>query len=149
MQYKSTLLWQRNDVPFTVKTYDRSHSITLGSGQTLNGSAAPEFLGHKEAVNPEELFTASISSCLMLTFLYWAAMKGLTIDEYSAEAIGTLGKNADGKLSMTEVVIKPKLTFSGNNHPAPELLEELFNKAHGNCFISCSIKTDVKIEMPT
>lgn len=146
MRYTSNLVWKSNGVPFTPKTYDRTHSITLGSGQSLQGSSAPEFLGNKELVNPEELFTASISSCLMLTFLYWAAMKGLVIEEYSAEAVGTLGKNADGKMCMTEVVIKPKLTFGGNNHPDPTLLKELFDKAHENCFISSSVKTTVKIE---
>jgi organic hydroperoxide reductase OsmC/OhrA len=146
MPYKSTIVWKRNDVPFTVKTYDRTHEIKLGSGHSFNGSSAPEFLGKKDLPNPEELFTASISSCLMLTFLYWAAMKGLVIDEYQAEAVGTLGKNDEGKMCMTEVVIKPKLTFHGNNHPDPALLKELFQKAHENCFISCSVKSVVRIE---
>ncbi len=146
MQYTSNIVWKRNDVPFTVKTYDRTHKVSLGSGQNLGASSAPEFLGNKELANPEELFTASISSCLMLTFLYWAAMKGLVIEEYTAEAVGKLGKNADGKMCMTEVVIKPKVTFGGNNHPDPALVSELFNKAHENCFISCSVNTVVKIE---
>jgi organic hydroperoxide reductase OsmC/OhrA len=147
MQYTANLVWKGNGTPFTVKTYDRTHAISFGSGQNITGSSAPEFLGNKELANPEELYTASISSCLMLTFLYWAAMKGLVIEEYSAEAVGTLGKNDEGKMCMTEVVIKPKLTFGGNNHPDPALLKELFHKAHENCFISSSIKTNVKIDI--
>ena len=81
MQYSATINWQRNDLPFTAKTYDRTHTVKFGGGGAIKGSAAPEFLGKAELVNPEELFTSSISSCFMLTFLYLAAMKGFTVNE--------------------------------------------------------------------
>ncbi len=48
---------------------------------------------------------------------------------------------------MTELVIKPKLVFGGNKHPDPALLQELFAKAHDNCFISCSVKTKVVVSV--
>lgn len=146
MQYKALLNWKRNNLPFTAKAYDRTHSITFGGGTSLQASSAPEFLGKAELVNPEELFTASLSSCFMLTFLYLASTKGLVIDEYSCEAVGTLGKNAEGKMAMTEVVLKPSIRFEGNQQPDSTLLNELFKKAHDTCFISCSVKTNVKVE---
>lgn len=146
MKYTSKLIWNRGDVAFTAKTYDRTHSITFGGGIAIEGSAAPEFLGKAALVNPEELFVASISSCFMLTFLYLAAMKNLVVNSYQAEAVGTLGKNSEGKMSMTEVVLKPAITFENNQQPDAALLAELFHKAHENCFISCSVKTNVKIE---
>lgn len=146
MQYTSHISWERGTVPFNAKSYDRTHDVRFGGGQTLSCSSAPEFLGKAELPNPEELFTASISSCFMLTFLYWAAMKGLTIDSYQAEAIGTLGKNAEGKMAMTEVVLKPVITFHGNQQPDAAVMDELFKKAHQNCFISCSVKTTVRVE---
>jgi organic hydroperoxide reductase OsmC/OhrA len=146
MQYKSHLSWERGTVPYNVKSYDRTHTVTFGGGTSLQGSSAPEFLGKAELPNPEELFTASISVCFMLTFLYWAAMKGLTVDTYQAEAIGTLAKNAEGKMAMTEVLLRPTITFHGNQYPDAALLDELFKKAHENCFISCSVKTNVRVE---
>ena len=146
MQYTSHTTWQRNAKPFEVKTYDRTHDIEFGGGIAIQGSAAPEYLGNAKLVNPEELFTASISSCFMLTFLYLAAMKGLVIDEYKAEASGKLGKNAEGKMAMTEVVIKPYISFHDGNVPDAAVLNELFKKAHDNCFISSSVKTKVTIE---
>lgn len=146
MQYTSQVIWERGTVPFNVKSYDRTYTVQFGGGSSLQGSSAPEFLGKAELANPEELFTASISSCFMLTFLYWAAMKGLTVDNYTAEAIGTLAKNADGKMAMTEVVLKPVITFHGNQEPEAAIMEELFKKAHENCFISCSVKTVVRVE---
>ena len=146
MKYISHLTWNRGDVAFTPKTYDRTHTIRFGGGITIEGSAAPEFLGKAAQVNPEEMFIASISSCFMLTFIYLASTKNLVINSYNAEATGTLGKNAEGKMAMTEVVIKPVITFDNGQTPDAALLQELFHKAHDNCFISCSIKTSVKVE---
>ncbi|EKD71921.1 MAG: OsmC family protein [uncultured bacterium] len=144
MQYTAQIHWERHNKPFDVKSYDRTHTVTFAGGITIETSSAPEFLGNAALVNPEELFTASISSCFMLTFLYWAAMKGFTVDQYQAEAVGTLGKNSEGKMCMTEVVLKPTITF-GDKSPDATTLDDLFKKAHDNCFISNSVKTKVTV----
>ncbi|RDI46900.1 OsmC family protein [Aquicella lusitana] len=146
MQYIARINWKRNEASFNVKSYDRTHQISFGGGLSIEGSSAPEFLGKADLPNPEELFTASISSCFMLTFLYWAAMKGLTIDEYDAETVGVLAKNAEGKMAMTEVIIKPRIHFFENKTPEPAVLEELFKKAHDNCFISNSVKSKITVQ---
>lgn len=146
MQYTAHIAWNRNNISFTAKTFDRTHTVTFAGGVSVNASSAPEFLGNVALPNPEELFTASISSCFMLTFLYWASMKGITIDEYKAEAIGTLAKNAEGKMAMTEVVLKPFITFHEDKQPDAATLDELFKKAHENCFISSSVKTKVTVQ---
>jgi organic hydroperoxide reductase OsmC/OhrA len=75
-------------------------------------------------------------------------MKGLVVDEYRAEATGILGKNSDGKMSMTEVVIKPTVILQNNAQPDHTVMAELFKKAHDNCFISNSVKTTVRVESP-
>jgi organic hydroperoxide reductase OsmC/OhrA len=145
MNYISQITWKHDTAtPFTAKSYDRTHTIQFGGGTSIFGSSAPEYLGNAKLPNPEELFTASLSSCFMLTFLYLAAMKGLIVEEYSAEAAGTLGKNSEGKMAMTEVVIKPVVKFQ--TAPDAAVLEDLFKKAHDNCFISSSVKTKVSIE---
>lgn len=146
MQYTATTAWKHQaTTPFNAKSFDRTHDIQFASGTAITASSAPEFLGNASLPNPEELFTASISSCFMLTFLYWAAVKGLAIAEYTAEATGTLAKNAEGKMAMTEVVIKPIITLQDNQATDPSLLDELFKKAHEQCFISSSIKTLVTV----
>lgn len=147
MQYTSKISWKHAAAtPFTAKSYDRTHELQFGGGSSITASSAPEFLGKANLPNPEELFTASISSCFMLTFLYLAAMKGLVIDDYSAEAVGTLAKNAEGKMAMTEVIIKPVISFHENKQPEAAVLDELFKKAHETCFISCSVKTKVTVQ---
>ncbi|MBV9576495.1 MAG: OsmC family protein [Gammaproteobacteria bacterium] len=144
MKYSATVVWHRHSEPFTVKTYDRTHHIHFGGGFSVEASSAPEYLGKAELPNPEELFVASISSCFMLTFLYWAATKGFIVNEYHAKAEGTLGKNSEAKMAMTEVIITPKVSFS-EKIPDPDALKELFDKAHENCFISSSVKTKISI----
>jgi organic hydroperoxide reductase OsmC/OhrA len=146
MQYTANITWQRNAAPFDVKSFDRTHTISFGSGTDVQGSSAPEFMGNAALVNPEELFTASISSCFMLTLLYWAASRKIIIEGYTAKAIGKLGKSAEGKMVMTEVIIKPSIRFENDQVPDAAVLNDLFKKAHDNCFISSSVKTKVTIE---
>lgn len=147
MQYRAHVTWLRRELPFETKTFDRTHTIHFGSGFSIEASSAPEFLGNPELPNPEELFAGSIASCFMLTFLYWAAMKGLVLNEYKAEAIATLAKNTEGKMAITEVLLKLKLDFDENKRPDEATLNELLHKAHDQCFISNSIKTQVKWDL--
>lgn len=146
MQYTSHINWQRNEKSFDPKSYDRTHTVKFGSGFSVEASSAPEFLGNPELPNPEELFTAALSSCFMLTFLYLAALKGFVINEYNAETVGTLAKNAEGKMAITEVVIKPDIIFAEGKKPDAQVLEELYKKSHDTCFISNSVKTKVSVQ---
>jgi len=145
MQYISNISWTRETADFNPKTFDRTHTITFGGGSNIQASSAPEFAGKAELVNPEEMFTASIASCFMLTLLFWASQKKLDLKAYSCEAIGKLGKNAEGKMAMTEVILKPHLQFADQSNADQETIRELFNKAHDQCFISSSVKTKVSI----
>ena len=84
----------------------------------------------------------------MLTFLAIAAKKRLVVDGYLDEAVGTLARNADGKLAITRVVLRPEVGFSGNP-PSGEVCRQIHEKAHRACFIANSVKTAVTIEAPT
>lgn len=144
MQFISTINWKHTEnTPFNVKSYDRTHAILFGGGSEITASSPAEYLGKSELPNPEELFTASLSSCFMLTFLYLAALKGLIVKEYSAKAAASLGKNSDGKMAVTNVTITPTVTFE--NPPEQAVLNELYKKAHDTCLISSSVKTEVTI----
>lgn len=52
--FRATIEWQRSTEGFGYKEYDRSHRITYGSGTSIHASAAPDFLGKPDLVNPEE-----------------------------------------------------------------------------------------------
>lgn len=136
--------WARTTPDFAYDTYSRAHTVTFGGGVSVVGSAAPEFRGDASRVNPEEALVGALSACHMLTFLAIAARKGILVDRYEDAAEGVLEKK-DGRLCVTRVVLRPKVTFAGDP-PAPEALARLHEQAHNGCFIANSVKTEVTVE---
>jgi organic hydroperoxide reductase OsmC/OhrA len=143
-ELRASLRWQRTTPDFTYDGYDRGHAVRFGSGIEVPASAAEEFKGDPKRVNPEEMFVAALSSCHMLTFLAIAARKRLVVEAYEDDAVGWLEKNADGRLAMTRVVLRPRVRFAGE--VSAEQLAKMHDKAHENCFIALSVKSDVTIE---
>ena len=80
-EHKVTIQWRREG-DFSSKTYNRSHQWDFGHGNTINASAASDFQGDKECVDPEQAFVAALASCHMLTFLAIAAKKQYVVDRY-------------------------------------------------------------------
>lgn len=137
--------WRRATPDFDHETYDRTHAVRLGGGQALRGSAAPDYKGDPALANPEELLAASLASCHMLTFLAVAAKSRLVVDAYDDTAEAALGKNAEGRMAVTRVTLRPKVTFGGDAPPA-EKLKDLHERAHRNCMIANSVKCEVVVE---
>jgi organic hydroperoxide reductase OsmC/OhrA len=82
----------------------------------------------------------------MLTFLAVAAKRKLSLDAYSDDAVGVLEKNADGKLAITRVTLRPRITWSPGVSVSAEDLANMHHDAHEGCFIASSVKTAVSIE---
>ncbi len=143
--YRVTLSWARTTPDFSYERYSRSHELRTGSGVTIPASSAPEYLGATDRVNPEEGLIGALSSCHMLTFLAVAARKKWVVDSYVDDAVGTLAKNAEGRLALTQIRLRPKVVFSGPG-PSTEELGKLHEAAHRGCFIAASIRSDVVIE---
>ena len=144
-EHNIILSWQRATADFSYKTYNRTHTVKFSGGSQVEVTAAPEYLGDPSITNPEELLVAALSSCHMLTFLAIAATKGLVIDNYIDNAVGMLGKNAEGRMAITRVVLRPEITFSGNM-PDAATLNAIHDKAHVNCFIANSVNFEVVVE---
>ncbi len=144
--HTATVSWELGGSAFTPAEYPRDHEWHLAGGQIVNASAAPGYRGNADCVDPEEAFTASLSSCHMLTFLYLAASKGMVVEKYLDRAEGTLSKTDRG-MAMTRVVLRPEITFSGEA-PAQEQLDELHHAAHKACFIANSVHTEIVVEAP-
>jgi len=144
-EHHAGVRWQRTSETFTYDSYNRGHEVLFKHGVVrLDGSAAPEFKGDAERVDPEEAFVASLSACHMLSFLAIAARKRLTVDSYSDDAVGHLEKGANGKLQMTRVILRPRVGFSQD--PGRTVLEEIHHLAHDTCFIANSVTTSVAVE---
>jgi organic hydroperoxide reductase OsmC/OhrA len=81
----------------------------------------------------------------MLTFLAIACKYKFVLDEYTDDAIGHMEKNAEGRLAITRVELRPKLKFSGEKQPSPEELDKMHHAAHEQCFIANSVKTEITV----
>jgi organic hydroperoxide reductase OsmC/OhrA len=112
----------------------------------VQASAAPACRGSAGLVDPEEAFVAALSSCHMLTFLAYAAKRRFVVERYRDRAVGFLEKNAEGRLAVTRVVLRPEVVFADGSAPAADELEELHHKAHEACFIANSVTTTVTVE---
>ena len=99
------------------------------------------------AIDPEEAFIAALSSCHMLFFLAYAARDGYVVDAYRDAAWGLLGRDVGTcREWMTQVTLRPAITFAGDRQPAAADIERLHHAAHESCYIANSVKTEVRIE---
>ena len=149
-QYTAVITWARDGALFTDKRYSRAHRWNFDGGIEVPASASPHVvplpLSVAEAVDPEEALVAALSSCHMLAFLYLAAKQGFVVESYHDEAIGVMGKNADNKLAMTQVTLRPRVSFAAEKRPSEAEHQALHHEAHEECFIASSVKTTVLCE---
>ncbi|BDI30775.1 peroxiredoxin [Capsulimonas corticalis] len=146
-EHTSTVIWRRDPAEvFTDNRYSRAHDWTFDGGVSVRASSSPHAvrvpLSDPSAVDPEEAFVASLSSCHMLCFLSLAATRGFVVEEYRDNAVGVLKKDEAGRLAITKVTLRPRITFSGDAPTADEI-ESLHHAAHDECFLANSVKTIV------
>ncbi len=148
--YSAEVSWQRNGEDFLGNRYSRRHLLRFDGGLEVPGSSSPHVvplpMSDASALDPEEAFVASLSSCHMLWFLSIAAKRRFCVDSYLDKAEGVMAKNADGKLAMTVVTLRPAVSFSGERLPTREQLDQLHHEAHEACFIANSVRTEVRCE---
>ena len=148
--HSATIRWTRSgEGDFTKGQYSRAHQWSFDGGLTVPASPSPHVVpapwNDPVGVDPEEAFVASLSSCHMLFFVDFARRAGLIPDSYVDEAEGVLDKRADGRIAMTRVTLRPRVTWSGDA-PDAAAIADLHHKAHEACFIANSVTTEVTIE---
>jgi organic hydroperoxide reductase OsmC/OhrA len=147
--YTAELVWERGAQDFSSNKYSRRHLLRFDGGTEVPGSSSPSVvplpMSDPAGVDPEEAFVASLSACHMLWFLAIAAKRGFTVDRYEDSAVGVLERNAERRFAMTTVTLRPRIAFSGAKLPTPEELEQLHHKAHEECYIANSVKTEVRV----
>jgi organic hydroperoxide reductase OsmC/OhrA len=149
--HTATIRWQRGDAVFIDQRYSRAHTWAFDGGAVVPASSSPHVvrtpMSDASAVDPEEAFVASLSSCHMLWFLDIACRAGWRVDSYDDEASGHMGRNADGKVVVDVVTLRPRVRFSGPRVPDRAALERLHHEAHAECFLANSVKCQVRCEV--
>jgi organic hydroperoxide reductase OsmC/OhrA len=149
-QYSAEIIWQRGDAVFSDNRYSRRHLWRFDGGLEVPASSAPQSvpvpMSDPSAVDPEEAFIASLSSCHMLWFLAIAGKRKFRVDRYRDQASGILEKNPAGKLWMSVVTLHPEVQFSGELLPTPQQIEDMHHSAHAECYIANSVSSQVRVE---
>jgi organic hydroperoxide reductase OsmC/OhrA len=150
-EYIAQVIWTRSESSgdFLAQRYSRAHLLRFDGGAEWSGSSSPHVVpqpfSDTAAVDPEEAFVAALSSCHMLWFLSIAAQRRFCVERYVDDAVGLMGKGANGKPCMTVVTLRPAVLFTGSA-PTHEQLMQLHHDAHDECFIANSVKTEVRCQ---
>jgi organic hydroperoxide reductase OsmC/OhrA len=149
-RHTAQVSWTRGDARFTDGRYSRGHAWRFDGGAEAAASSSPHSVplphSRPEAVDPEEAFVASISSCHMLWFLSIAAKRRHTVEEYVDEAEGFLERDGAGRMSMSRVVLRPRIVFAADHAPSTADIGSMHDEAHHACYIANSVKTVITIE---
>jgi organic hydroperoxide reductase OsmC/OhrA len=133
-EIQSTIVWERGAAQFIDGKYSRAHSWSFDGGAVVPASSSPHIVplpfSIESAVDPEEAFVASLSSCHMLWFLSIAAKRGLRVNFYRDVAVGEMGHNEHNKLVISLVRLScgdcprflaasflPTVTVGPHQHP--------------------------------
>lgn len=147
-EHVAVITWKDSSPDFRKGHYSREHAWSFDGGVTVPASASPLVVpqpwSNASAVDPEEAYVASVSSCHMLWWLSIAAKHGFSVTRYEDRAVGVMTRNAAGKLWVSRITLNPRATYEGQA-PSAEEEAHLHHLAHEECFIAQSIKTDVRI----
>lgn len=151
-EYFAKVKWTRSsNEDYIDNKYSRGHEWSFDGGVTVQASSSPHVVplpySIEENVDPEEAFIASLSSCHMLFFLSIAAKRKYVVDSYVDDAIGIMAIDSDGKMSMTQVTLRPDVQFSGSKKPTIEQLKKMHHQSHEQCFIANSVKTEIIVKV--
>lgn len=110
---------------------------------SIEVATPPEFpKGMPGIWSPEHLFVASVSSCLMTTFLAVAENSKFEFQEFSCNAVGKLEK-VDGKMMISSITLFPEVVI--NDPEQEERAIRILGMSEKACLISNSVAS--KVEM--
>ena len=146
--YKARLSWA-SDGEFRSGRYSRAHRWIFDGGAVVPASSSPQVvplpLSDPGGVDPEEALVASAAACHMLWFLSLAQEEGLDVLRYEDEPSGRLGRDGRGRISMTRIILRPRIAFAGDP-PEAAALHRLHDLAHEKCFIANSLRAEIIVE---
>lgn len=126
------------------RDFGRDHVVRAEGKHDLAGSADPTFRGDRDRWNPEELLTAALAQCHMLSYLHVAVTRGFTVLAYEDHATASLSLNRDGSGELTEATLHPVVTIAEADRTADA--EAAHAEANALCFIARSVAFPVHHE---
>jgi organic hydroperoxide reductase OsmC/OhrA len=141
--------WRHTAGDFCAGVYSREHTWHFDGGVVVPASPAVSSVkapySNPANVDPEEAFVAAIASCHMLSFLWEASRASLEAVSYEDHAVGRMTRNERGRLWVSRVELHPRIVWAGDRQPTPEAINRLHHKAHEECYIANSVKTEIVV----
>jgi len=146
-QHRALVRWTHAGGPFLASQYSRAHSWSFDGGLTVPASASPANIRgpytDPSAVDSEEALVAPIASCHMLGFLWLAAKEGIEVVSYEDDAVGRVMPNERGVPWVSAVDLSPRVVYAEGHAPDPAHEADLHHRAHEQCFIANSVRTEI------
>ena len=110
----ATIDWQRGEWAGALGKYSRQHLWVLAGAKLKasdSGALLPAAYRDKVAINPHNMFVATISSAHMLTWLHIAFGMHIEVVSYVDRAYGVLSEVEGGDCWLSEVILHPMIQF--------------------------------------
>jgi uncharacterized OsmC-like protein len=119
---------------------EKNWSLETDEGLHTEMSVPEEFGGDSGNPSPEDLFSASIQSCMIATFKTIAERKDLNYDKISCEGTFKLDRGNDSRPVMKD----GSINFVVKGIEDTDKAKEVSHATEKNCFIHNSVKTDIE-----
>jgi len=117
-------------------------SLKTSEGLKTEMSVPEEFGGDSAKPSPEDLFNASLNTCITATFKIIAKRKGLEFSDIEVESETSLDRNDKGRPFMKEANVTVEV-YGVDDKELGRKVSEITEK---NCFIHNSVKTKIHTE---
>ncbi len=138
--YTATIRWSRTgEGDFAKGQYSRAHEWAFDGGAVVPASASPHIVpapwSDPAGVDPGggvRRFPVVVPHAVLPRLRAAGGVRGR---DYVDEAEGVLDKRGDGKMAMTRVTLRPRVSWGGEA-PDEAALADLHHRAHEACFIA-------------
>jgi organic hydroperoxide reductase OsmC/OhrA len=127
-------------------SYGRTARKVARNNPALRVATPPGFGGPEGAWSPEELFVASVESCLLSTFLYFTERFDIALTSYSSNAKGSLEKTGQG-LRFKGIDVSIAIAVPDEETAGKVTTLRLKEKLEKYCPVSTSLGCPVRIDL--
>lgn len=127
--------------------YSREHVWHFAGRLSLKvaDALAPAAYQAPTKLDPLKSYVATIASAHMLAWLHAAFGHEVEVESYLDGAEGVLSPLPEGRCWVSEVILKPRVTFAAHQHVQASAIAHFHELAQHDCFIAQSIKTKVTV----
>ena len=145
-----TIDWTRGKWSGVPGKYSREHLWHFAGKLNLKVTDALAPMAYRDTVrlDPLKSFVATVASAHMLAWLHAAFSHGVEVEKYLDTAEGVLSILPDRRSWVSEIALKPRITFHPDHDVDAKVVEHFHELASRDCFIARSIKTKVTISDP-